>query len=756
MYRAQLALALMAGAISCGDDPGPDLFPEDDWDIVFADEPTDALADDEIAARAAYRASPVAVHGRLLDPDGAPVVGAVIRMAGAAATTTSDGNGEFVLTGLHRHNRALHVEAAGFRPEQLFPHMAVPITQATVELAPLWLVPTRTDTTRFLFAGDVALGRRYLDPDDSTPRGQMPPDDPTALIRVADPVPGSLGVVQYIEDVFADADYRVVNLETVVTDDPATPHPTKAYCFFTLPESLVALHALGLTYVGVGNNHLYDYLAGGVTDTLANLDAEAIAHSGAGASPAEAFAPHHVELGGSPYAMVSMSGVSGVEHEIHYVADATQGGAADLRDDDTVMATIGAERAEGRVVIAMLHQGQEYTYEPSPYAKDRLAFVAEAGANLIVSHHPHVAQGFGYAGDVLQIHSLGNFAFDSERLETLWSMIARVDMRDGQAVGVDALPIYLEDYRPRVMTSSTSDVLFRRLGEFSTPYGADARIEGGRLRVTPQGVGWRDDDTTISVDVTVPASGQLIVDLRPLAPSSASLRSVQAAAGLTAQVGRDLLQFGTFEDADVDELTLETARWDVTGSYSYPCLSEAWRGAVALCLRGTGGQRSATAVALRNRVRVMGDATDTPIKDLTLFGYMQLRDAGAITIRADYSPSEGSADLGSEVAFTSPGGTAAWAPFEAALHMPADVEPTGPTTNPRAVRIFLRAEAPTAEQAMARFDDLAIIGWEDAVDLTGATPLATPHARDFVRLQAPPGTYTLQLTFRTSVRDVAP
>ena len=77
---------------------------------------------------------------------------------------------------------------------------------------------------------------------------------------------------------------------------------------------------------------------------------------------------------------------------------------------------------------------------------------------------------------------------------------------------------------------------------------------------------------------------------------------------------------------------------------------------MALCLRGTGGQRTATAVALRNRVRVMGDATDTPIKDLTLFGYMQLRDAGAITIRADYSPSEGSADLGSEVAFTSPGG----------------------------------------------------------------------------------------------------
>lgn len=725
----------------------------DEWVVAIADGESDALPADEIAARAEFGATAISVRGHVVGPNGAPVAGAIVRMGEVYTTTTRQGR--FTLRGLRRHNRLLEVEAPGFRQEFIFPQLVASVSVDSVELATTWLTPADATTSRFLFAGDVALGRRFLDPENVTPRGMTPPDNPLALILASMPVAGSQGVVKFVAPLFAEADYRVVNLESVVTDNPATPHPTKAFCFFTLPASLVALTDLGVQYVGLGNNHMFDYEALGVADTRAHLDRVGIGYSGAGSTPAQAFAPYRTEIGGQPYSMLAMTSVSGVEHAIHYVADATQGGAADLRDEGMVAGTIASEKAAGRRVIAMLHQGREYTFEPSADSILRLNQVTQAGADVVIAHHPHVAQGFGFNGPTLQVHSLGNFAFDSDRAETLWSLLARIDMQGGNVVQTTAMPIYIEDYRPRPMTTASSDMFLRRIAEFSNRYAAFARSDGSFLQVTANADAWRDVDTVQTVTVEVDADGHAVLDLRGLQPPGGALYSAVVDGGVQLWSGRDLLQFGDFEDADVDGDTLELARWDVSGSYSFPCVVDKVRGAAALCLRGKATQSSATAVALRNRVRVMGDADDTPNKRLTLFGYSQMQNSGPVTIRADYSPSEGSDALGSETAYANPGGTAAWASFETDLQMPADTVPSGPTINARAVRLFIKQQPPMMGESMLMFDDLAIIGWEDPVDGTGATPLVTPHARDFLRVEAAPGRYQVTLTFRASVRAAA-
>ena len=64
------------------------------------------------------------------------------------------------------------------------------------------------------YAGDVMLGRRYLEPTrDDTPL--VDPDDPESAREV----------VSAIDDLFAAADMSVVNLETVVSDDPGEAYP---------------------------------------------------------------------------------------------------------------------------------------------------------------------------------------------------------------------------------------------------------------------------------------------------------------------------------------------------------------------------------------------------------------------------------------------------------------------------------------------------------------------------------------------------
>ncbi len=85
-----------------------------------------------------------------------------------------------------------------------------------------------------------------------------------------------------------------------------------------------------------------------------------------------------------------------------------------------------------------------------------------------------------------------------------------------------------------------------------------------------------------------------------------------------------------------------------------------------------------------------------------------------------------------------------WGPFAWDL----DVSDRGSslTDSARAVRIFLRQEPPHRGAGMVRFDDLAMAAWEEAVPTDG-----TPHARDFLRIEAAPGPVTVGLTFEAHI-----
>jgi hypothetical protein len=65
--------------------------------------------------------------------------------------------------------------------------------------------------------------------------------------------------------------------------------------------------------------------------------------------------------------------------------------------------------------------------------------------------------------------------------------------------------------------------------------------------------------------------------------------------------------------------------------------------------------------------------------------------------------------------------------------------------NARALRIFLHHTAPAKGDALVAFDDVAIVNWDLPLNEAGPHEVAFPHARDFVRVDAPPGTYELEL-----------
>ncbi|MBN1334421.1 MAG: CapA family protein [Deltaproteobacteria bacterium] len=711
-----------------------------------ASSPAPWLLEDSLDQVEAWAATPVDVTGRVLDEEGAPVAEAGVRVGDRL--TVTDQAGTFRLAGLPRANDWLVIEADGFRPRTLGIHLATPLDSDVVEVT-VMLIPRWAGSTRFLFTGDVAMGRRFLDTDDSTPRGEMPPDDPNAWIQVSDPVAGSLELVRFVEPLFASADYPVVNLESPVTDDPATPHEEKEYAFFTLPGSLAALRALGVRGVGLGNNHVYDYLDAGVADTLRHVDEAGLSRAGVGMDEDEAWSPWCADLEGRTYGFVSATSVTGYQFDIDYVASEEKAGAADLTQDGALHDTIASVLVEGRTPIAMLHGGVEHSWFPSDFIRERFSRAIADGAALVVGHHPHVGQGFSEVDGALVAWSLGNFLLDQERLETFLGEVLLVDQRGRDRLHAEVIPIVLDAFRPLGLSGETADRFLRTLAEST---------EAPLAVVSQAGTGWILDtsdpriesrDREVVVPVLIPPGTHGVVDLRELAhPGESLARAIlDARAEATGRVGRDLLGFGSFEDDDVDGEILEASRWELEGESRALCVEAPHRGTAALCSFRDDRNHQDSVTAFRHRVRFRPDALGVPGTDLTVLSWVRGSGAGEVSLVTRWAASEGEREFGGDTC-EGPSGSFDWTLLACDLAAP---EGAGgdPERDPGAIRLRLHHAPPDQGSGVAVFDDVAVVSWEEPLDLVAGADLEIPHGRDFLKIWGEPGLWNLHLVFRS-------
>lgn len=76
------------------------------------------------------------------------------------------------------------------------------------------------------------------------------------------------------------------------------------------------------------------------------------------------------------------------------------------------------------IVIVVAHGGSEHVPLPPPAWRDRLLELVDAGADLIVGHHPHVVQGWEMVNQTPIIYSLGNFVAPTNRHSgTTWGAV---------------------------------------------------------------------------------------------------------------------------------------------------------------------------------------------------------------------------------------------------------------------------------------------------------------------------------------------
>ena len=241
-----------------------------------------------------------------------------------------------------------------------------------------------------------------------------------------------------------EGDYVSANLEQVISDDDDLPEADKLIPLSSGSEAAATLADAGFTTVSLANNHAMDHGIPGLRDTIEALDDVGIAHAGAGVDLDEAVRTDYQEHGDLTVATLSFTDVF-VEG---FIARSFQGGVLQA-DPATFGPLLQQADQQADLVIAHFHWGEEYDLSPNADQRELAAFAADAGADIVVGHHPHVLMPVERIGDTVVFYSLGNFVFDQGWSRTRESAIARYHLDADGTARVELLPVYLREGSPQ-------------------------------------------------------------------------------------------------------------------------------------------------------------------------------------------------------------------------------------------------------------------------------------------------------------------
>lgn len=290
-------------------------------------------------------------------------------------------------------------------------------------------LPSRTEPVCLIAVGDIMLSRGVA--------GEIKKNG-------GDPLHPFLKIKEYLRS----GDIVFGNLENPVTPGREIMMPEMA--LRADPGSETALREAGFTILSLANNHLADFGPQGLLDTLGYLDNAGIGHTGAGETEDEAFAAEFIDMKGLRLAFLAFSDPAIIRDA--YLAGAGHPGVAFL-DREKMTAAVQGAREKADFVVVSIHAGTEYEPEPDQ-AQTRFARLAvDAGADLVLGHHPHVVQKVEkYKGKYI-FYSLGNFVFDQK-----WSRATRIGLTAKifiTARGVEKfelLPVFINDQdQPQVL-----------------------------------------------------------------------------------------------------------------------------------------------------------------------------------------------------------------------------------------------------------------------------------------------------------------
>ncbi|MBC7250843.1 MAG: CapA family protein, partial [Anaerolineae bacterium] len=343
-------------------------------------------------------------------------------------------------SGIHTYLISAASAEPGFSPDSVTCPPKVPRPVLAEWWGPLpGVEPAGEGVVELLAVGDIMLAR--------TPEERME-------------VFGSGYPFAAVGNLLRGADVAVGNLECALTAR-SQPIPHKLYLFRAHPRHVEGLVQAGFDVLILGNNHTSDYGQAGLDETVVTLRDHGLAYVGAGSSAEEAYRPLFLEVKGVRLAFLSyaMSSFKQVPWEMPpdtHVAYA---------EVSVIQEAVRQARQQADVVIVNLHAGIEYARTPSEEQRALAYAAADAGADLVIGHEPHVVQDTEVRGRCLIAWSLGDFVFDISAVDAardgviLRALLAADGLRSAELIPVRIV----DDVQPQLVADEAGKPIVRQI-----------------------------------------------------------------------------------------------------------------------------------------------------------------------------------------------------------------------------------------------------------------------------------------------------
>jgi poly-gamma-glutamate synthesis protein (capsule biosynthesis protein) len=243
--------------------------------------------------------------------------------------------------------------------------------------------------------------------------------------------------------------FVVGNFEAAVPPLHAPTQPLNIK-FSVSERYLAAAKTAGFTHFSLANNHSRDFGSTGFENTK------------------ETLADRGLESFGDPTSL-GFEAVTFLETQESRVALIGISALNQTPTKATIERVLDQAATESDFQIAYVHWGTEYASVSNVAQQDLATVLVEAGADLIIGHHPHVVQEIGLINQVPVIYSLGNYIFDQYfSAEVQTGLIVQLNLQ--ATPNVYLLPVTQAGLsQPTLMSSTLHQRFLTELAQKSHP-----------------------------------------------------------------------------------------------------------------------------------------------------------------------------------------------------------------------------------------------------------------------------------------------
>lgn len=291
------------------------------------------------------------------------------------------------------------------------------------------------------------------------------------------------------------------NLEAPITSGTRRWRRTcKMFHFRADPAATEVLTRGNVRFVNLANNHMMDFRARGLVETMRNLDGAGIGHAGAGRSRAEAERPALLALPGLAAGLLSATDTMPA-----FAAGPNRAGTHVIRIDPGspdlawVRDAVADLRRRGAdLVVLSLHWGPNMRRSPPRRFRAFARAAIDGGVDVIHGHSAHLVQGIEiYKGRPI-LYDTGNFLDDYWKFPFLPDDVSFVFLLDLHAPGhangrqrLRMIPIRLHPAPLSIATGDDRRSIIDRLRRSSAKFGTALVDSADGLEVAEDLSVWR-------------------------------------------------------------------------------------------------------------------------------------------------------------------------------------------------------------------------------------------------------------------------